>query len=161
MQRLILTLFGLTLSLVLVACGSSTSPAGTTPGDSSAVVVSGGASGGPPEEPLVATAVPEPTAAGALRLDELTHTRNGGNGNVTFAGLVVNGGEAEIQIQAITIELYDATGQRISRITFANPAPPMLKPGEATPWQGQATELAGEWHEVRGTVVVAAPAAAR
>ena len=151
----------LALTLTLAACGGTKSPTSDAPGDSGAVVFSLGAAGGAPsDQPEAATAVPTPPQSTGLRLDDLTYARVGTNGNVTFQGVVVNSGVAEAQIVKISVDLYDGSGRRISRVSFSNPSLPILQPGEATRWQGQAAQLVGEWQEVRGTVAVTSPNAA-
>jgi hypothetical protein len=84
-----------------------------------------------------------------------------GNGSVTFSGQVANLGNEEVRIAKVIIELYDASGQRISRLSFSNPALPPLKPGEGATWEGQRGGLDVEWAETRASVAVEPITAAR
>ena len=160
MRRLFLLPLLLMFALALSACGGNASPAngGETGGDGPVVI---SAAVGDPL-PADASAPPQPTALPTLGLTiENVQYEALGNGNVNFTAQVINAGTEQAQPTKVVIDLYDATGVRITRMSFSSPGLPALKPGEGASWQGQRGGLNVEWAEVRASVVAEPVAAAR
>lgn len=151
MRRLSLLPLILALALALVACGGSKAP---TPGaDDTGTTVLGSVVGGPNTADPARTPPPQPTALPTLGVSiENVQYKAQGNGSVTFSAQVANLGSQEVRVSKVIIELYDAAGEMITRMSFSNPALPSLKPGEGATWQGQRGELDIEWAETRATV---------
>ena len=83
------------------------------------------------------------------------------NGNVTFTAQVMNLGTEELRVAQVVVELYDAAGERMGRISFSEPGLPTLQPGQGTGWQGQRGGLTAEWAEIRASAVAEPVVAAR
>ena len=164
MRRLSLPALILALALTLAACGGTKSPTTDAPTDGSGLntVFSLSTTGDPQPSDPAASARPQPTAepTGGLSVENVQY-KKAENGNVTFTAQVVNLGTAESRVQKVVFELFDASGQRLSRVSFSEPGLPILKPGEGASWQGQRANLAGDWTEVRASVVAGPVSAAR
>lgn len=162
MRRLALPALLLALALALVACGGTRTAQPTPPpGVSDTSVWSMSATGGPSADASVA---PRPTATAAptrgLTVENL-QVKQEQNGQVTFTAQVLNLGTEESRVAKVVIELFDASGERVSRVSFASPGLPNLKPGEGTGWQGQRGGLGTDWVEARASVVAEPVAAAK
>jgi hypothetical protein len=156
MRRLSLLPLVLALALALVACGGSKSPTpgGDSSGDDGSTVVLSSVVGGPSSPDPAATVPPEPTALPTLgvTIANVQYTAQG-NGSVTFSGQVANLGTEEVHVSKVIVDLYDANGGRITRMSFSNPALPNLKPGEGATWQAQRGDLADvTWVETRASI---------
>ncbi len=164
MRRLTLPPLLLLLIFALVACGGTKAPATDAPTDGNGLntVFSIGTTGDPKPIDPAATPRPQPTAAptGGLAVENLQYQK-GENGDTTFTAQVINLGTEEARVAKVVLELYDATGQRLSRVSFSEPGLPLLKPGEGASWQGQRANLTGEWIEVRASVVAGQISASR
>jgi hypothetical protein len=164
MRRLSLLPLILVLALALVACGGSKSPAttgGETSGEDRETVVLNSVVGGPDNADPAATAPPQPTALPTLGVTvENVQYQAEGNGSVTFSAQVANLGSEEVRVMKVIIDLYDANGERITRMSFSNPALPSLKPGEGATWEGRRGGLDIEWAETRASVAAEPLAAA-
>jgi hypothetical protein len=156
MRRLSLLPLVLLLALALVACGGTKSP--TAPGDTSGdnngePIVISAAVGGPNTADPNATPQPQPTALPTLGVTiENVQYKAQGNGSVTFSAQVANLGTEEVRVTKVIIELFDANGERITRMSFSSPALPSLKPGEGATWEGQRGGLDVEWAETRASI---------
>jgi hypothetical protein len=123
--------------------------------------VLGSAVGGPtgdPNETPAPTQTPPPSLG--LTVENVQYKAQG-NGSVTFSAQVVNLGTEEVHVSKVVIELFDASGGRLTRMSFSSPGLPTLKPGEGATWQGQRGGLEIEWAETRASVVAEPVTAAR
>ena len=127
MRRLTLLPLLLILILALVACGGTKSPTTDAPSDGSGLntVYSVSTTGDPkPSDPAASTR-PQPTPAptGGLTVENVQF-KKAENGNVTFTAQVVNLGSEESRVEKVVLELFDASGQRLSRVSFSEPGLP-------------------------------------
>lgn len=163
MRRLALLPLILILVAALAACGGTKAPASDAP------ATNGGGDGNVPISqavgdplPAGASAPPRPTEQPALGLVvQNVEYKAQGNGNVTFTAQVLNLGTQEVRATKVVLELYDAAGQRITRMSFSEPGLPTLKPGEGASWKGQRGGLTVQWAEIRATAAAEPLAAAR